>query len=204
MEKKEVFEAVVKKDPEHEHVDRCIKLLKYLIELGNNDNDECVGRKEAYRFLYEVTCYREEYGDDHVVPELREAIKKNEEFLKINNKIKFRAEPAQWLVDGLKPPPQFRDNEKTECREMFDDENKHWTPIFDFKTREKLACNYCQCSECQWETSNRSYHCLSAPRTMQRKRHAPANSDKSDVCSKHKFYLPFVERDDDEGYGYEY
>ena len=201
MDKEKVLEVVVKKDEEHKHVDRRIRMLKHLAELGNNDEDrdeEIIGRKEALKFLYEVECFREEFGDDHIVPELREAIKKNEEFLGIRKQQTYRKEPARWLVDGLKQPPQFRDNNKTEHREMFDDDEKCWIPIFDFTTREKLVCEYCSCTECQWEKDNSHYYCLSAPRSRQRKRHTTGTKP----CIKHQFYLPYVERDDDEGYGY--
>ena len=203
MDRKSVLEVVVKKDPEQKHVDRRIKTLKYLLELGNNEEDRTehmVGRKESHKFLYEALCFKEEFGDDHIVPELRAAIEKNEKYLAIAPKTTYKREPSIFLVDGLKPPPQFRDNDETECREMFDDEQKMWVPIFEYKTREKLACHYCKCAECKWETRNLHYHCLSAPRSAQPKRHTRT----SEPCNKHKYYLPYVERDDDEGLGIEF
>ena len=84
MSEKKRIDAVVKKDPEHKHVDRRIRTLKYLLELGDNGedrNEEMVGRKEAHKFLYEALCFKEEFGDDHIVPELRDAIKKTKNFL---------------------------------------------------------------------------------------------------------------------------
>ena len=199
MSEKKRIDAVVKKDPEHKHVDRRIRTLKYLLELGDNGedrNEEMVGRKEAHKFLYEALCFKEEFGDDHIVPELRDAIKKNEEFLTITETTKYKEEPASWLVDGLKPPPLYRDNDKEQCREIFDDEQKFWVPILDYEAREKLACRYCQCPECLWEMNNQFYHCLSAPRSRQPKRHTRTTLP----CKKHNYYLPYATRDDDEGY----
>ena len=108
MDRKSVLEVVVKKDPEQKHVDRRIKTLKYLLELGNNEEDRTehmVGRKESHKFLYEALCFKEEFGDDHIVPELRAAIEKNEKYLAIAPKTTYKREPSIFLVDGLKPPP---------------------------------------------------------------------------------------------------
>ena len=76
MSEKKTIHAVVKKDPEQNYIDRRIRTLKYLVELGNNEEDaeeEMVGRKEAHKFLYEALCFKEQFGDDHIVKELRDA-----------------------------------------------------------------------------------------------------------------------------------
>ena len=202
MSEKKIIQVSVRKDPEHDHIDRRIRTLMYLLELGNNEDDRnegLVGTKEAHEFLYEALCFKEEFGDDHIVSELREAIEKNEEFLTIKDKTTYKEEPASWIVDGLKQlqsPPMYRDNDKEQCREFFDEEQKFWIPILDYEARELLACRRCCCPECFWEHNNRCYNCIGAPRTQQTKRHTRTTTP----CTKHKFYLPFVIRDDDEGY----
>ena len=200
MEVDKVVEVVVKKCPEHQLVDKRIRTLKYLIELGDNELEESTRKKEAFRFLHEVWCFREEFGDDHIVPELREAVRKNEEFLTIQEKTTYKEEPARWLIDGLIPPPKYRDNDEMRCREIFNEKELCWQPLLDYDTRERFACHYCKCTECDWEYRNIEFGCLGMPRINQplASRKTPQSSE---PCTKHKFYLPFVERDDDEGRG---
>ena len=191
---------VVNKDEEHHYVDRRIKILNYLIELGDNDKREeegYVDKKHLLKFLLEAELYRQEFGDDCVVPNLREHVKRSEEALGIQKKTSYRKDPAKWLLDGLKRPPTFRDNDNTKCREMFNEDGKHWVPIFDYSKREALAAAYCNCSKCRWNMRNGPHSCLSAPIPKQPKVNNNANRGKA--CTKHKCFLPHLERDDDIG-----
>ena len=67
-------------------------------------------------------------------------------------------------MDGLIDPPKCRDNDKNECREIFNEDELHWQPLFDYTARERLACNHCKCRECKKESNSQTFACSGTKR----------------------------------------
>lgn len=171
-------------DPEEK---RRVRQLKILLVLGEHDGE----RKDSLKFLSQFHEYHEEHGDRYVPPALREAVARNEANLGIAA-TEFAKPPHD--DDWLKEPIQYRDNNRRQMREFFDDNYKIWLPLCDYEIREYWAQNYCGCSRCMWKSALRD-----------NKKHGCSNDQigpcpaVNDSCTKTKFYLPYGERDDDCG-----
>ena len=173
-------------DPEENNITRQLKLLFVLGE--NNEN-----RKDSLKFLSEFYAFYDEYSDRHIPPDLRELVRSNEKIMGIKITT-FTEQCDDHWVGCQKGPIQYRDNDRRQMREFFDDNYKIWLPLCDYEIRDYWAQNYCGCASCMWKSTLRD-----------NKKNGCSNDEMGPcpepdkTCTKIKFYLPYGERDDDCG-----
>ena len=162
------------------------------------DNDE--NKKENLKFLHEFHCFHQEFDDGCVPQELREAVWNAECELNMEELTVFKEGPTiQWVPS--RHHIVIRDNDNRRVRELFCEKDCFWRPLFGYKEREKLAMECCKCNECRFLTKKRLRREEGLP-DMTRSdfdRHYAQKGDGGSKCTKTSFYLPYVEREDDEG-----
>ena len=162
------------------------------------DNDE--NKKENLKFLHEFHCFHQEFDDGCVPQELREAVWNAEYELNIEELTVFKEGPTiEWVPS--RHHIVIRDNDNRRVRELFCEKDCFWRPLFGYKEREKLAMECCKCNECRFLTKKRLRREEGLP-DMTRSHfnsHHAQKGDGGSKCTKSSFYLPYVEREDDEG-----
>ena len=172
--------------------------IKMSLLMADNDGN----KKENHKFLYEFECFREEFDDEDIPEVLREAALNAEYELNIplEDGSNFKnVSNMEWHDESSKSGAVVRDNDKRQVREMFCEEHKYWRPLFGYKVRENLAMEYCKCNECTFLTKKRINR-EEGLSPITREDFYRAKKGKEELeCTKTKFYLPYVERDDDMG-----